>query len=628
LANITRPPFYAPRPPDDNNILWVGTPQGSWLLRELSQQVFFGKGGQVPTKDWSQWLTYDDSAVWSGSPLGIPTVLRPTNKPFVPVFWNYNYDDPAVWSTFLTPDYTTNFALLLGKPFVPHLWNFNYDDSSYWVGQPRSNPLITPLLTNAGQAPTKEWSQWQTYDDSAYWVGAPITPNYNVSPPAPPPPPPGITLSGVVVQPPFYSPNPPIDDPLTLKSIANPALLQLTKQQNPFIPVFYQFGDDAAVWQGQPTTNQTLLHSSKPFVPQFWANNYDDTAIWVGKPVANNTINLLTAGGVVKPKQWLFGYDDAAVWSGQPIGIPDVQRTQINPIVPLSWSDYYRYNEDAVAPGQSLGSNTMRLLAAKPFVPTFWNYNTDDSSVWSGAPSAIPQSLYAQKPFTPPVWRYNYDDAALWVGQSIASNIETIHTHNNPVIPGIWSFNYDDQSLWSGAPIKSALLADLLTAGGQPPTKKWSQWQTYDDPAFWVGQPSGVPSILQYSLKPFIPVFAQYYDDPAFWQGQPIPINANIFTPTAFSLTLTSGAYTIAGSNMSLIYVPLAPVVQPITIVIQETLGAMGGRVDADYEKRHGEKQRRLGLASGDYGIAGSGMELTKGGFDHFQIDNDFLMMN
>src|SRR5258706_15529402 len=68
MATVNRPPFWVPRPADDT--YWsppnsVNSP----IIAFLTKQKIYAAGGQVPTKPWSRWLTYDDPPMWQGSPL-------------------------------------------------------------------------------------------------------------------------------------------------------------------------------------------------------------------------------------------------------------------------------------------------------------------------------------------------------------------------------------------------------------------------------------------------------------------------------------------------------------------------------------------------------------------------------
>ena len=58
-------------------------------------------------------------------------------------------------------------------------------------------------------------------------------------------------------------------------------------------------------------------------------------------------------------------------------------------------------------------------------------------------------------------------------------SVSVLNSFRNPFVSGAWHYDLNDASLWTWQAPRGALLAPLLTAGGQPPTETWRY--DYDD---------------------------------------------------------------------------------------------------------------------------------------------------
>lgn len=260
---------------------------------------------------------------------------------------------------------------------------------------------------------------------------------------------------------------------------------------------------DTPIWTGGPRNSAILSQlltaqgQVEPRLPWNFGAFRDDPPVWSGGPTDSALLaNLLTAAGQVKPRQlWNFTYDDPSVWTGTPTRNP-----QLTP---------------------SLG----QAFPRKP-----WAFDQrDDAPVWSGAPlkSAVLAGLLTIGGQTPPrlSWNFGTNDPPVWqflgqINRSLANSLIIA----NPFVNPPWTFGQDVPAYWVGTPARSAVLANLLTAGGQIlPRLSWN-FGVNDPPAWqFVGQ---VNRSLVNSLavvSPFVNLpwkFGQ--DDYSVWAGTPI----------------------------------------------------------------------------------------------------------
>ncbi len=158
------------------------------------------------------------------------------------------------------------------------------------------------------------------------------------------------------------------------------------------------------------------------------------------------------------------------------------------------------------------------LVSVRPFPSRAWHYDYNDASVWTGEPT---RSLLIEPILSaggqPPTksWRYDYSEVPFWSWQ-----VPTFKVVSAPFVSEAWHYDYNDASLWVGQSRSSALLAQLLTAGGRPPTKTWRY--DYDQSVFW--QPFQVPNanlLGTLTVAPFVSKGWHYdLDDAAFWTWQ------------------------------------------------------------------------------------------------------------
>jgi hypothetical protein len=422
----------------DDAAVWVGSPTSDNTLRLLTE------GGQPPTPRWLPRYTQDDPSVWQYAFHQNLTLLG--NEPLKPYFWQYNYDDAAVWSGSPTADNTLrllteggqpptpkwlprytqddssfwqyafnrNIALLApNNPLKPSFWQFGQDDPSVWTGSPTSDETLRLLTEQTPQKP----NFWKyDYDEGGFWVGSPTSDNT-------------IRLLTQGGQPPTpeWLPRYTQDDPTFWQGTPVPrnyALYNLLAPVPFRNPQFNQFVfDDHAVWSGSPTSDETLrlLTEQTPQKPYFWKNDYDEGGIWVGSPTSDNTIRMLTVGGQPPTPEWLPRYtqDDSAFWAGAP--------------VPRNYALY------------------QSLIVHNPFVPSFPNFVNDDPPVTDRQISLQRFLGQADIRFTPtakPSFWTSIEDSPFWQGQPVPSWLIRELTQQTPLKPYLWKSDYDDPGLW------------------------------------------------------------------------------------------------------------------------------------------------------------------------------------
>lgn len=258
----------------DDSSVWQGAPIASDLLVPILSRKPFTRLRSFDNDDFSAWFPWinrnlaalspsvsplvnytwrfhnDDSAVWSGSPLGSETIPfftvggKPPTK-----HWNYDLDDPPAWQ--LT--YQRNLIPAAGAPTIAQRWNYNLDDPGGWQWQAPS--LIALQLIPYTVGPTFA----DNYDDPSVWSWKPLR-----------------------------------DQPL------------LTIQANPFTSLTWRFNlDDPSVWNGQPLPVPSLnIPHQNPFFNLRLIGSPDDSSIWSGQPIRSNTGLLSTTPLPFLTKQW------------------------------------------------------------------------------------------------------------------------------------------------------------------------------------------------------------------------------------------------------------------------------------------------------------------------------------
>ena len=172
----------------DDPAVWSGSPLNAKLIRDLTA------AGQPPTKvysfypsdDASTWqatiyrslgmatltpeptiakisrfVSYDDPAVWSGSPLNADTLYMLVEKgpPFFKS-WSFDVnDDPAVWSGSPLNADTLYMLVEKGPPVIPDIGRFwGYDDPAVWSGSPFQSHIIPPAPSTTGTSAAQSCS--------------------------------------------------------------------------------------------------------------------------------------------------------------------------------------------------------------------------------------------------------------------------------------------------------------------------------------------------------------------------------------------------------------------------------------------------------------------------------------
>ena len=493
----------------DDPAVWSGSPLNAKLIRDLTA------AGQPPTKvysfypsdDASTWqatiyrslgmatltpeptiakisrfVSYDDPAVWSGSPLNADTLYMLVEKgpPFFKAWSPYSLtqDDASPWQRTVV----RNMPALV-TPFVPDIWRFNsLDDPAVWSGSPLNTDTLF-MLVEKGPPFHTAWAPLTVLDDPAVWSGSPLNAD---------------------------------------------SLFMLVEKGPPFFKSWsFNVNDDPAVWSGSPLNAKLireLTAAGQPPTPKYSFYVWDDPPPWQSTIIRNLSTSLVTLEPYIPDITRFWSYDDPAVWSGSPLHswiIPELtQQTPIIPDVGRFWS----YDDAAFWLGSPVRSWIIPELTqqtpAIPDIGRFWSY--DETAPWQetiypNRVAATPQPA----PTVPLIARFvTYDDAAFWLGTPVASNFLAVTPEE--YIPTIARFeSYDDPSVWSGSPLHSWLIPEL-TQGGQPPTLVF-RFVSFDDASVWQATTYRNYSIGVPPPAPFVPLTERFvsYDDPAFWQGTP-----------------------------------------------------------------------------------------------------------
>ncbi len=575
MAVVLRPPFWVPRPPDDQpwqlkmewmnsgvlqqltntkfyggpgqaptkkwapyydynsaESFWNIPPQGSWALRNLTQQRFYGKGGQVPTKMWAPYLTIDDPPPWQmlAEWMDSEAILHTVQAPFKPIPWRLNYDDSSSWqmpAEWMNSGVLQQLARVTFPLFTPFLWRTYYtqNDYSVWVGSPvgRLGTLyrvaVNPFVPQFPDLVSED-AGWQGDPQSA-----PLALLLTSTPPA-------------VQEPqmsPFWAPRPPDDNIRNAAQVAAPINL-LTAQPKPTVPVRWNVTlDDPPTWTGEPINSAIIqiLTSAGQVKPFRWNHTLDDPSLWSGSPLRSVTMSMLTVGGQVKPFRWNYSLDDPPMWQGSPVArsYPLFASLAPSPFIrPIPvW-----YSEDAGWQGTPTRSAIIPMLTVGGQVKPFrWNYTVDDPPTWQ-QPKGFNLTLNTTivKPFTNR-WAWAYpDEASVWQ-PTINLNLNIVLGSSFPGALSSYVNTPLDNPTWDAKPI--GINKALNTLFQSPFTARPPQW--YAEDAYWSGVPtrSQIIRLLTAGGKPPTPRYQFNYDDASLWVGAPIgvsPYRLASFTPT------------------------------------------------------------------------------------------------
>lgn len=519
MAVVLRPPFWVPKPPDDQpwqlKMEWMN----SGVLQQLARVQF----PLFTPFLWRPYYTQNDPSTWQMSPEWMNSNIlqnlgRVTFPLLTPFLWRtqYTQNDPSAWQ--IKSEYMSVPQVLqpaTSVPFKPKRWRLNYDDSSAW--QMPSEWMNSGALQQLALVPTPlftpvPWEQYYGQNDySVVWVGSPVG---------------------------------------RLDTLYRVAV-------NPFVPQFPDLFAENASWQGEPQSASVALLTApapavqepqmspfwaprppddnirnasqvaspinlltaqpKPTVPIRWNVTLNDPPTWSGEPINSATLQLLTAPGKAPTRTFRFGLDDPAYWQG----IPVARNAPLYLATPFTNRKTYWYSEDAMWTGAPIDAAAIAMLtAAGQAKPFRWNYSLDDAAAWSGAPDGVPLTLTAvTNPFVSRV-RVWYAEDAVWSGEPINSAALQILSSAGQVKPFRWNHTLDDPSLWIGSPLRSVTMS-MLTVGGQVPPFRWNY--TQNDPPMWQGSPTSRSYSLFASLapSPFIRPIPVWYSEDAGWQGTP-----------------------------------------------------------------------------------------------------------
>ncbi len=569
---VLRPPFWVPRPPDEQpwqlkmewmnsgvlqqltntkfyggpgqaptkkwapyydynsaESFWNIPPQGSWALRNLTQQRFYGKGGQVPTKMWAPYLTIDDPPPWQmlAEWMDSEAILHTVQAPFKPIPWRLNYDDSSSWqmpAEWMNSGVLQQLARVTFPLFTPFLWRTYYtqNDYSVWVGSPvgRLGTLyrvaVNPFVPQFPDLVSED-AGWQGDPQSA-----PLALLLTSTPPA-------------VQEPqmsPFWAPRPPDDNIRNATPVASPINL-LTAQPKPTVPIRWNVTlDDPPTWSGAPIHSATLQLLTAPGkAPTFtFRFGLDDPAYWQGAPTARNA-PLYLATPFTNRKTWWYAEDP--VWSGEPINSATIQLlTSAGQAKPFRWN--HTLDDPSLWSGSPLRSVTMSMLTVGGQVKPFrWNYTVDDPPTWQ-QPKGFNLTLNTTivKPFTNR-WAWAYpDEASVWQ-PTINLNLNIVLGSSFPGALSSYVNTPLDNPTWDAKPI--GINKALNTLFQSPFTARPPQW--YAEDAYWSGVPtrSQIIRLLTAGGKPPTPRYQFNYDDASLWAGAPIgvsPYRLASFTPT------------------------------------------------------------------------------------------------
>jgi hypothetical protein len=479
---------YSPYVLDDPAVSWSPAFQNGPARVTLTQVKFYGQPGQGPTKRWAPQYTQDDASVWNWPPQNSQAIIVTNTqlKQFgqhgqvTAKNWGsgYTYDDASSWQ-FQKPH---NAALKVqGAPFTPTFWNYNYDDSAVWNAEPISAfvPLSQQLVLYV-PAPARNFPagddaatwQWQkpynvtlsskppspfvpplwkyNNDDSSVWNAGPIKSTISLSLVP-------YATSGLVVN---YSDEPSVWWDWTNRN--NSGLLA-AQAANPFQHVAWQFNnDDPAVWSGVTIANSLVLVPTQvQLISPFFAPNTSDEIGWSNSIHRDLPLNAI----VLSPftiRQWLFGYDDASVWNAAP-----------------------------TAPGAIIATGSQQKIFGRPGqAPTKqWHYDFDDASVWwNWINRNLTITIAVGKPLTLPAQQFVLSSEEPWQ-RTIQRNVSTLSIVLNPFKTRQPKLDLDDAAAWQFQ-FNKAIAPTAFTI------RATLSFTFYDDAAAWAGGFKSIPMTL------------------------------------------------------------------------------------------------------------------------------------
>lgn len=477
MATVNRPPFWVPRPPDDN--IWGWVPPRGALTLATTELKWYGAPGQVPTKYWLPYYTLNDPPEWQGAPTHSQSLVLTTTE----LKW---YGAPGQVPT---------------KRWGPH---YIYDDPSvaYYPRIEWMNSAIIQMLTHqsffgaGGQVPTKRWVPYFWDDISPAW-------EYNVN-----------WLNSAIIQ------------ILTQQKIFGaggqvpPSRWNFNYDETPPWQLNINWMNSAAI---QILTQQKIFGQGGQVPPSRWNFNYDETPLWqFSYPRNPNTITV--QNNPFSPVVWRFDYDDSPMWQGRPIAT-NVNFIPINMPRAAFWSLRAGFESEWYGAPIAISSLNVPQLT-KPFAPQLWKFDYSFDTEWYGKPVAISALNVPQhSPFVPRFWNFDYDDPPMWQGSPVAIPVLNVPQANLKIIPRFWNFNYDDPPMWQGRPVATNvnfIPVNMLRASFyalKPGEEHY--WQL----AIQRNNVILVPT----TTKPLVPVIQQFYDEPIGWTGHSIASNINFF---------------------------------------------------------------------------------------------------
>jgi hypothetical protein len=340
-----------------------------------------------------------------------------------------------------------------------------------------------------------------------------------------------------VVAPPFVVPRPPSGSDWNGTPLAA-ALALLATAAQPFFNSWqsYSVDQDTRVWQWQAPLNRGLLSPpGTPFV-NVWPSSYEPDKVWSWSAPYNLALPLAPPLTIY---QWRLNVAEDVFWPAKP---------------------------------QASAVLAQLLTAAGQPPQAHWNFGYDEPPAWRAA--SIAPNLNLAEPsasITPaPAWFWRVDIAEdpPWLGKPTAAPFNLL---GGQVPTKFWRYDYVETPVWTWTAPQSAVLAPLLTAGGQPPTPRWqplldsaaSAWQ-------WQAPPNLPLSTPTVTLPFYNPWQAGTVDqDVRLWLG--VPINS-----AAIPLLTAQKVYAAGGQVPTFFFVPiydLSPAYwqsgsQPVPVVI------------------------------------------------------------
>lgn len=542
MANKPVAPFYVPRPAEEQ--LWNKLPVRSPIIPQLTEQKFFGAGGQVPAKRWN--AIYTDNVAesfWNSAPLNsimLDYLIKQkiyaaggqvAAKQWGPIY-NYNtgesfWNSTPLDSSFIPVVNLSDYAsFYIPRPAEEQLWStqssssiiaqlthgpsallrtsqLNYSmksqvDDLIWYSQ----PIDVPQILSAVPFVSHQYNP--RFDDITIWYG-----KSNDIP---------QTLSSI----PFIAnqPNPRFDDlivwygksidiPQTLSAVpfivnqSNPRFDDLTlwysqsidvpktlstTTKTPFFADQPNFNsDDSRIWQGSPVSSNMSLPTSPnlEYISQLNGNNFVDYSVeWFGRPRWNIILNsvIVTISPFITVRQ-SFNHFDHPIWSQSLDGRAAISMLTVSGIVSAK---FWRYDSDDASNWlQRINKNQAAIAqTVRPFENSIWN-NYLDASVWYSSVNRNLTSSIVQptaKPFENAVWN-NYFDASVWhswINRNLIVNTPQVA---RPFLSVSWKYNLEDQAAWLPRQSNNIIFAPPVV---QVPFSIGSRWNfVADDSSVW-----------------------------------------------------------------------------------------------------------------------------------------------